>query len=274
MSTQSTTTKEALEPCPFCGKESKGYWDGPYIHVSGAPDTLQFYSIVCNGCCSTASYETKERAIAKWNSRAPVAGVVPTVDVKDLQQQVDDLPAACEHGNLDPRDVDRLIERFAAPASTVAPQQSELPLLGYERVITVEWDKHNARRHELIEANRSRSLSEDETAELSELQWLAGIKRELANGPVVPVDQSEDWIIDPATSQAHRFQSMNGTDSCWHCDSDFGLHNAPAPASPAALQRDEARCPAIDCLHKAHWGLACPEQGCHCVGVAPCRSTR
>lgn len=75
--------------------------------------------------------------------------------------------------------------------ATVGPQeQSDLPLLGYERVITVEWDKHNARRHELIEAKRARLLSESEISELAELQWLAGIKRELANGPAAIQDES------------------------------------------------------------------------------------
>jgi hypothetical protein len=33
-----------------------------------------------------------------------------------------------------------------------------------------------------------------------------------------------DWLADPANGAAHRFQSMHGTDSCWHCDSDLGLH--------------------------------------------------
>lgn len=67
--------QEALKPCRFCGKEAKGFWDGPYLHVSGPPDGLHFYSVVCNGCCSTASYESKERAVEKWNSRASVAAV-------------------------------------------------------------------------------------------------------------------------------------------------------------------------------------------------------
>lgn len=71
-------SNQQLEPCRFCGKESKGHWDGPYVHVSGAPGTLQFYSIVCNGCCSTACYESREAAIAKWNSRVSAGGVVAT----------------------------------------------------------------------------------------------------------------------------------------------------------------------------------------------------
>lgn len=82
-----------------------------------------------------------------------------------------------------------------ATASTVAPlDTAAIPLLGYERVITIEWDKHNARRHELTEAKRSRLLSEAEISELRELQWLAGIKRELQTGPnvVAPVEQSDE----------------------------------------------------------------------------------
>ena len=55
--------------------------------------------------------------------------------------------------------------------------------LGYEHAITVGWNEHNARRHELIQAKRSRLLSESEITELAELQWLAGIKRELQAGP-------------------------------------------------------------------------------------------
>ena len=31
-----------------------------------------------------------------------------------LQKQVDDIRAGCEHGNLDPRDVDRLVEAAAS----------------------------------------------------------------------------------------------------------------------------------------------------------------
>lgn len=68
---------EALLPCRFCGKEAKGFWDGPYLHVSGPPDGLHFYSIVCNGCCSTASYESKERAIEKWNTRSRPVSAAP-----------------------------------------------------------------------------------------------------------------------------------------------------------------------------------------------------
>lgn len=55
--------------------------------------------------------------------------------------------------------------------------------LGYEHAITIGWNEHNARRHWLIEAKRSRVLSGSESAELAELQWLAGIKRELQTGP-------------------------------------------------------------------------------------------
>lgn len=60
---------------------------------------------------------------------------------------------------------------------------SLIPPLGYEHAITLGWSGHNERRHELIAGKRSRLLSESEITELAELQWLAGIKRELANGP-------------------------------------------------------------------------------------------
>lgn len=80
-----------------------------------------------------------------------------------------------------------------AAASLAAPQDEQyvIPAFGYERAITVEWDKHNARRHVLIEAKRTRALSDDQTAELSELQWLAGIKRALQIGPVLAAPQGE-----------------------------------------------------------------------------------
>jgi hypothetical protein len=66
---------------------------------------------------------------------------------------------------------------------------SQPPPLGYEYAITKGWDRHNTRRHELIEAKRSRNLSEQETEELRELQWLASIKRELQTGPP-PIERS------------------------------------------------------------------------------------
>lgn len=65
--------------------------------------------------------------------------------------------------------------------------------LGYEYAITVDWNKHNARRHELIEAKRSRRLSDDEATEFRELQWLAGIKRELLTGPPIPEPDQHKW---------------------------------------------------------------------------------
>lgn len=68
--------------------------------------------------------------------------------------------------------------------------------LGYEHAITIGWNEHNARRHELIEAKRSRLLSESESAELAELQWLAGIKRELQTGPTAANDFNVGVYID------------------------------------------------------------------------------
>lgn len=57
-----------------------------------------------------------------------------------------------------------------------------------------------------------------------------------------------NWIADPASGDAHRFQSMHGTDSCWHCDSDSGLHN---------MTESEARA-------YAKYG------GCTCMGQSEC----
>lgn len=53
-----------------------------------------------------------------------------------------------------------------------------------ERALMVEWETHNARRHDLITKKRgANGLTDEETNELRELQWLAGIKRELLSGP-------------------------------------------------------------------------------------------
>lgn len=52
----------------------------------------------------------------------------------------------------------------------------------YEQAVTVGWEATNARRHELI-SKKTAGLTSDEANELRELQWLAGIKRELQNGP-------------------------------------------------------------------------------------------
>lgn len=89
MTEQSNEAPELL-PCRFCGKESKGEWDGPYVHVSGAPGTLQFYSIVCNGCCSTVCYERRKDAVNKWNTRARVpSGGAGADSLKRARQIID-----------------------------------------------------------------------------------------------------------------------------------------------------------------------------------------
>lgn len=74
---------------------------------------------------------------------------------------------------------------------------SPSPQNGYERALTVEWGTTNARRHELIE--RQAGLTDDEAHELRELQWLAGLKRELSNGPPTvfspsPIPEQEPGI--------------------------------------------------------------------------------
>ena len=38
-----------------------------------------------------------------------------------------------------------------------------------------------------------------------------------------------DWFIGDAPQDAHRFQSMHGTNACWHCDHDAYHHSSPAP---------------------------------------------
>lgn len=70
---QETPAQQELLPCPLLGHEplgiSDGFGPGPYLSISGRPDFLQFYSVVCPGCCSTASYEHRENAIKAWNTR-------------------------------------------------------------------------------------------------------------------------------------------------------------------------------------------------------------
>jgi hypothetical protein len=60
-----------LLPCPLMGHVSTGqeFGPGPYVGetVSSMP---KFYTVICPGCCSTASSENRERIIAKWNTRA------------------------------------------------------------------------------------------------------------------------------------------------------------------------------------------------------------
>lgn len=110
---------------------------------------------------------------------------------------------------------------------------------GYEYAITVEWDKHNARRHELIEAKRSRSLSEDEIAEFRELQWLAGVKRELGSGPppdmTQPRKKSRKVQIEEQLKRSDLTAQLSGRD-----DIEYGHHESlPRGEHVARLRKAE-----------------------------------
>lgn len=63
-----------------------------------------------------------------------------------------------------------------------------------EAALTTGWDQTNARRHELIDLKQSRALTDAETAELHELQWLAGLRRELLSGPPPEVTSASPEI--------------------------------------------------------------------------------
>jgi hypothetical protein len=87
----STTTRtRELEPCPLLGHvpTSDVMGKGPHVHVSGAKGTLQFYSVVCNGCCSTASYESEQAAIDAWNTRAVPSTTEQVVRLREALEAV------------------------------------------------------------------------------------------------------------------------------------------------------------------------------------------
>lgn len=114
----------------------------------------------------------REDLIKKFRNRAGFQIMFILHSGLEVGRALDHLSAAAE-------------DLHVALKETEADSPSAIPVspLGYEHAITVGWAKHNARRHELLEAKRSRSLSESEITELAELQWLAGIKRELQKGP-------------------------------------------------------------------------------------------
>jgi hypothetical protein len=66
----------------------------------------------------------------------------------------------------------------------------------YEQALTVNWGSTNTRRHELITKKAADGLADDEAEEFAELQWLAGIKRELANGPALIAPVVTEEAID------------------------------------------------------------------------------
>lgn len=62
-STEPNTTE--LSPCPFCGNTNKD----TLVVTATVHDDPRFYSVVCYGCCSIASGETRDRVIERWNTR-------------------------------------------------------------------------------------------------------------------------------------------------------------------------------------------------------------
>ena len=143
---------------------------------------LRQYFCSCGGALTAEEYLTHYFDLG--HDRGDPASPASTAPVVDVKQEIAHL-----------LNEDRCMFCGGKTAATTAApvDHAAIPLLGYERVITIEWDKHNARRHELIDAKRSRPLSDEEVSELRDLQWLAGIKRELGCGPLpAPVEQSDE----------------------------------------------------------------------------------
>jgi hypothetical protein len=63
-----------LEPCPFCGPrdELSGEWPQLFEHSS---DCVTEYSVRCGCCAIEQGAETRDEAIAAWNTRSPKGGV-------------------------------------------------------------------------------------------------------------------------------------------------------------------------------------------------------
>ncbi len=58
---------ENVKPCPFCGSHKIDFLE------QGFDGDDNNYQILCDGCgTTTGGYATKEKAIAFWNTRAPV----------------------------------------------------------------------------------------------------------------------------------------------------------------------------------------------------------
>lgn len=161
---------------------------------------------------------------------------------------------------------------FAPAAATpVAVGEGEQEHSTPEQMLTTRWDETNARRHALIDAKQSRELSEDEAAELRGLQWLAGLKRELANGPLLPVfDQPSSevarddveillrsWLVCMQTPRPQDWEAIVENlcvDTSRHLESDAvpvapcrncghaERHNADAGAIADACPRPDCNC--------------------------------
>lgn len=73
-----TTDKNALLPCPFCGCDNPTHTTRSGFHYGDkgySPKVEQFCCIRCNATMNVRGNEiTKEQAIEKWNTRAPMKG--------------------------------------------------------------------------------------------------------------------------------------------------------------------------------------------------------
>lgn len=80
MTTQPTTTKEALEPCPFCGDK--------LIEVAGN-EWEEDFRARCIGClASSGRWRAKAEAIKAWNSRVSAPIVAPEVDLNLRKDEI------------------------------------------------------------------------------------------------------------------------------------------------------------------------------------------
>lgn len=117
-----------LKACPFCGR-------------AVTATTIKGASYLLVGCknlnCAASAISCDP---IEWNTRVPVASTAPRMDIQDLQQKIDELPAACDCGNLDPRDVDRLIEKAAASLASKEEEARRCPHCGRRMVSEFDED--------------------------------------------------------------------------------------------------------------------------------------
>jgi Lar family restriction alleviation protein len=98
---QPMTTREELEPCPFCGL--------PMAQLREQHTKSRiFYTVLCNGCLAVGR-ETAHRstAIEAWNTRASRQEVSVTVDnIKEIiRRELIDEQTCYELGTMVTRDV-------------------------------------------------------------------------------------------------------------------------------------------------------------------------
>ena len=70
MSNPTDTVREALLPCPFCGKDKPNI---SYKHIDITPGERvgTIWDVTCWNCgAEKARYDSEEHAIAAWNTRA------------------------------------------------------------------------------------------------------------------------------------------------------------------------------------------------------------